>query len=155
MNKVIKKAQNIYKNQGPATLVKKGSRFGLYHVRRIFFGNLQSKRYKTIWEEYNYLSNPLFQITQGDIDSSNKAISQELKGGIKTANWFVPNFDHIKFGGVFTIFRFIEKFSVEGVTSRIIIYDNPSFDTATLARQIEENFPNLKNYEIVIYDLNN
>lgn len=155
MGKVIKKAAHIYKNQGPATLLKKGGRFGLYHVRRVFLGNLQSSKYKSIWEEYNYLSNPLFQVTQGDINRSLEATSRELVDGVKTANWLVPNFDHIKFGGIFTIFRFIEKMSVEGVTNRIIIYDNPSFDTAALKIQIEENFPKLKNYEIIIYDLNN
>lgn len=154
MNKIIKKAHHIYKNQGPGTLLKKGSRFGAYHARRIMFGNIRSKNYKTIWEEYNYLSNPLFQITQGDINASLEATSRPLEGRIKTANWFVPNFDHIKFGGVFTIFRFIEKMSAEGVVNRVIIYDNPSFNTAALEKQIKENFPKLKNFEIIIYDLN-
>ncbi len=154
MKKVVSKAKKIYENQGPVMLAKKGTRFGLYHLRRIFLGSLGSRQYKSIWEEYNYLSNPLFQVTESDIQASIKATSGKLPKKIETANWLVPNFDHIKFGGVYTIFRFIEKLSVEGVTNRIIIYDNPSFDVELLKKQIGENFPNLTRYEIVIHDIN-
>lgn len=152
MNKHIEKAKNIYKNQGPKTLVRKGYRFGRTKLLEVVAPSLLTRGYKGLWEEYSFVSNPIFQIDSSDIDSSNETISTKLPEVVKTANWFVPNFDHIKFGGIFTIFRFIEKFSVEGVNNRIIIYDKPSFDLENLKKQIKENFPNLKNYELIIFD---
>jgi glycosyltransferase involved in cell wall biosynthesis len=147
--KYIKKIKHIYNNQGVKILVVKGSRFIKTKVNEM----LSEKKYKPLWEEYNYLSNPLFQITEIDINNSKAASSGVLPSKIKTANWFVPNFDHIKFGGIFTIFRFIEKLSSEGINNRIIIYDNPSFDVSKLDNEIQENFPNLKNYKIIVYDM--
>lgn len=44
--------------------------------------------------------------------------------------------------------------SDEGVINRIIIYDKPSFDVSGLHEQIKDNFPKLKNYEIIIFDHN-
>lgn len=153
MKKYIRKAKNIYRNQGLKTLFVKGYRFSKTKAEELLVTKRLDVKYKPLWEEYNYLSNPLFQVTQADINDSNSAISVALPDRIKTANWFVPNFDHIKFGGVFTIFRFIEKLSVEGVENRIIIYDNPSFNTSTLKKEIEENFSNLNNYKIIIHDM--
>lgn len=145
-------AKNIYKNQGSKVLAQKGLRFATTKVFEVFGHTLIHRDYKELFEEYSFVSNPIFQVNSTDILASNEAISRKLPGKIKTANWFVPNFNHIKFGGIFTIFRFIEKFSVEGVTNRIIIYDEPSFDLTKLRQQITENFPNLKNYEIIIFD---
>ena len=148
------KTINIYKNQGPAVLVKKSRNFAIYHAKRLFFKKWIKTSSKDLKKEYEYISNPIFQITESDIIKSNETISGPLPEKIKTANWFVPNFDHIKFGGIYTIFRFIEKLSVEGVENRIIIYDNPSFDTDNLKKQISENFKNLLNYKIIIHDMN-
>jgi glycosyltransferase involved in cell wall biosynthesis len=152
MNKHIEKAKHIYKNQGPKTLARKGYRFGKTKVLELVAPGMLRKGYKGLWEEYSFVSNPIFQVDSTDIDLSKKTTNVKIPKNIKTANWFVPNFDHIKFGGIFTIFRFIEKFSVEGVNNRIIIYDKPSFDLSKLKQQIEENFPNLKNYEFIIFD---
>lgn len=155
MKRIIKKTINIYKNQGGTMLIKKGRRFAAYHLKRLPFSNWVKTSNKELKEEYEYISNPIFQITEADIKKSNDVISGPLPKAIKTANWFVPNFGHIKFGGIFTIFRFIEKLSVEGVENRIVIYDNPSFDVETLKQQISENFKNLKKYKIIIFDMNN
>ncbi len=151
MRKHLKKASNIYKNQGFVTLLEKSMRFGKTKVTEST-QRFRSKEQKELWEEYGFVSNPIFQITAADIAKSRQATTGKLPKTIKTANWFVPNFGHLKFGGIYTIFRFIEKMSVEGVTNRVIIYDNPSFDVAGLKEQISENFPNLKDYEIIIFD---
>lgn len=152
MKKYVEKAKNIYKNQGPKILAQKSLRFGRTKFLEVVAPKLLHRGYKELWEEYGFVSNPIFQIDSKDIETSNKAISRKLPGKIKTANWLVPNFGHIKFGGIYTIFRFIEKMSIEGVTNRIIIYDHPSFDLSKLEDQIKENFPNLKNYEFIIFD---
>jgi len=152
MKKYIDKAKNIYKNQGSKVLAKKFVRFGKTKIAEVVYPRLLTKGYRELLDEYSFISNPIFQITSEDIASSDESISRKLPRDIKTANWFVPNFDHIKFGGIYTIFRFIEKMSIEGVTNRIIIYDKPSFDLTKLRTQISENFPKLINYEFIIFD---
>lgn len=152
MNKDIKKAINIYKNHGSKTLAKKGSRFLKTKVLENFSPQFLHKEFRSLWEEYSFVSNKAFEITTADIEQSKLATGIDITAGIKTANWFVPNFEHLKFGGIYTIFRFIEKLSIEGVNNRIIIYDKPSFDVEKLEGQIKENFPNLTNYEIIIFD---
>lgn len=150
----IEKAKNIHKNQGAKILVKKSLKFGRQKLFEIVPTKLSrlDRTYKDIQEELDFVSNKIFQINSNDINASNEAIRDKSNIDIKTANWFVPNFDHIKFGGIFTIFRFMEKLASEGVVNRIIIYDNPSFDIDKLKTQIEENFPNLKKYEIIVFD---
>jgi len=156
MKKHIDKAVHIYKNQGVKTLSVKGTRFAKTKVLEVVAPNRHDKAYRELWKEYEYVANPIFQITEADIVASKKSLQATEPGEpIKTANWFVPNFNHLSFGGIFTIFRFIEKFSKEGVFNRIIIYDHPSFDVEGLHKQIKDTFPELTNYEIVIYDLNN
>lgn len=154
MKKYVDKAKNIYKNQGGKTLVRKGYRFGRKKVLEVVAPSLLQRRYKDLWDEYAFVSNPIFQITANDIEKSKQATSGKLPKNIKTANWLVPNFDHIKFGGIYTIFRFIEKASIEGLQNRIIIYDNPSFDIKKLENEIADNFPNLVDFEIIIFDHN-
>lgn len=153
MKKHLKKATHIYRNQGPSVLAQKGIRFGRAQIHKVVPRQLSAGQ-RELWEEYSYISNPLFQITEADITQSRELTSAKLEDVPGTANWFVPNFDHLKFGGIFTIFRFIEKLSIEGVENRIIIYDNPSFDVSKLHNQITENFPRLKNFKIIIHDLN-
>lgn len=154
MKRHIDKAVHIYKNQGLGMLVRKGSRFGEAQLHKVMPRRLSAEQ-RELWEEYNFISNSLFNITEEDIKKSKKATSGPLRTTPKTANWFVPNFGHLKYGGIFTIFRFIEKLGIEGVENRIIIYDHPSFDVIKLHAQIKDNFPKLKNYSIIIHDLNN
>ncbi|MGH7142168.1 MAG: glycosyltransferase family 4 protein [Candidatus Saccharimonadales bacterium] len=154
-SKLVKKATNTYKNQGSKALVKKTLRFGYRKTTDPIFRRKDRKYYKQLWEEYAFVSNPIFQITSEDIRESQLLVERTKLTKILTANWFVPNFDHLSFGGIFTIFRFVEKFSSEGVINRIIIYDKPSFDVAKLKLDIKDKFPNLKKYEIIIFDHNN
>jgi glycosyltransferase involved in cell wall biosynthesis len=155
MSKLTKKAINTYRNHGTKALAKKTMRFAYRKSTDMVFGRKVRREYKDLREEYAFVSNPIFQITATDIAKSNETIAATGLNKVETANWFVPNFDHISFGGIFTIFRFIEKFSMEGVRNRIIIYDKPSFDANRLREQISEKFPGLKDYEIIIFDHNN
>jgi O-antigen biosynthesis protein len=152
MKKHVSKVVHTYRNQGPQILVKKSLRYGSIKMRNIL-GSKQTDKIMSseLWEEYAFVTNKIFQIKETDILESKKALLGSTPQ-INTANWLVPNFDHLSFGGIFTIFRFIEKFSKEGVRNRIIIYDNPSFNVAKLTSQIEEKFPDLKDYEIIIFD---
>lgn len=155
MSELMKKVTNTYRNQGSKALIKKTLHFGYIKTTEPLLRSRDRKYYKELWEEYTFVSNSIFQINSIDIEKSNILLAQAKLTKILTTNWFVPNFDHLNFGGIFTIFRFIEKFSEEGVTNRIIIYDKPSFDVNRLKLDIKEKLPNLKNYEIIIFDLNN
>lgn len=156
MSKHIEKAKNIYKNQGLGTLSKKAVRFGKTKVIDEALGldglfEKFNQEKHSLKEEYSFVSNKIFDITERDIEKSKKLSNGKL-GKIESVNWFIPNFDHLAFGGISTIFRFVEKFSAEGVYTRIVIYDNPSFDVAKLKEQISERFTNLVDYEIIIFD---
>lgn len=155
MSKLINKAINTYRNQGAQVVAKKTLRFGYTKTFDTLYRKKVQRSYKDLWEEYGFISNPIFQITSQNIQDSRKLIARAPHGPIKTANWFVPNFDHLSFGGIFTIFRFIEKFSKEGVHNRIIIYDKPSFDINKLKKEITEKFPALTDYELLIFDHSN
>lgn len=153
MKKEINKALQIYKNQGAKTLSEKGGRFAATKVRELTRVFLRpSKEQVELWEEYNFVSNPVFSITQADIEQSKKTTSEPLGDRVETINWFVPNFNHLAFGGIFTIFRFMAAFSEKGAKSRIIIYDNPAFDIDKLKQEMKEAFPAFTEYEIIIFD---
>lgn len=153
----IKKALHVYKNQGVKVLSNKSIQAAVFYANKVKIKTRSrpDKNQKALWEEYGFVSNKIFSVTQEDIEISKKTISGKLPTKISTANWFVPNFDHLKFGGIFTIFRFIEKLSKEGVENRIIIYDNPAIDVSNLHAEIETNFPDLKGYKIIVFDHSN
>jgi glycosyltransferase involved in cell wall biosynthesis len=149
----LKKAVNVYKNQGAKA-------FGIKSIEALDFYSTKlknkfartSKEQIELWEEYGFISNKIFSITQKDIELSKQVNNSKLPKKIETANWFVPNFNHLKFGGIYTIFRFIEKLSKEGVTNRVIIYDNPSIDVEKLKAEISNSFPSMKNFEVIVFD---
>ncbi|HEX5797950.1 MAG TPA: glycosyltransferase family 4 protein [Candidatus Saccharimonadales bacterium] len=111
---------------------------------------INDRKNPKLTQNYKYSTNELFQITKEDIIKSQAATSGKM-GKIITANWFIPKFEHISFGGLYTIFRFIEKLGKEGVTNRIIIYGDKEIDEKWLNSQITQNFPDLKNYKIISY----
>lgn len=156
MKKTIKKAVNIYKNQGSKILAKKAVGFSRKKVLEVAPGikiawRRADKESHLLKKEYSFVSNKIFDINEEDIKKSDSNKKMAL-GEVRSINWFIPNFDHLAFGGISTIFRFVEKFSYEGAHSRIIIYDNPSFDVEKLRNQLGQRFPLLKDYEIIIFD---
>ncbi len=155
MSGAVQKAIHTYRNHGPKGVARKlrsTTRYRLRALNRLAPRRSKMMTSKELREEYNFVSNKIFQITEADITRSNKQITAHQLEKVSTANWFVPNFDHLSFGGIFTIFRFIEKFSKEGVHNRIIIYDNPSFDVEKLKKEISLKFPKLDKYELIIFD---
>lgn len=72
-------------------------------------------------------------------------------GRIRTAIWFVPNFNHVIKGGLRTIFMLAEQLSKEwGTKNTIVIDDFYSQPIASdLQQQLTDNFPNL-NFELLI-----
>src|ERR1700686_973331 len=101
--------------------------------------------------ELRFLSNELFMVTSGDLATSN-AVTSGAGGGVQSATWFIPYFDHLAFGGIFTVFRFIEGFARRGVANRVVIYDNPLVDAAKMTLEIRRSFPSLVDSELVVLD---
>ena len=71
---------------------------------------------------------------------------------IRSATWFVPSFEHVYFGGIHTIFRFISWMKEErGVESRVVLYELPQhLDDARLRTAISTAFPDLAGIDIVL-----
>ncbi|HZM63967.1 MAG TPA: glycosyltransferase [Candidatus Saccharimonadales bacterium] len=154
MSKLFKKAVIVYKNTGLKGLARKGRSYTakqLLKVRRQLRRQQETLEEKNLREEFDFVANDIFQITAGDIAASKKASSDPKPEKIRSATWFVPYYEHFGFNGIQTIFRTIEKLSVEGVKNRIVIYDNPAMDTAKLERDMLASFPRITNYEIVVF----
>jgi O-antigen biosynthesis protein len=142
----LNKALWILKNEGPLVLGKKGA--------RVLVRKTGAKLPAQPSEQYSYLANPLFQITTEQIQASQGAAKAPLKE-IKSAVWFVPYFDHITYGGIYTIFRFIEYIAQQDVSTTIAIFDNKYLDTDAAKAEIAKHFPGLKNINLVALDLEN
>jgi O-antigen biosynthesis protein len=154
MKKLLKKAYNIYKNRGFKGLADKSVGFTgkrIAGLKRKLIPHTETLEQKELREEFGFISNDIFQITSEDIEKSKKAASGEKPEHIKSATWFIPYFNHIAFGGIQTIFRFVEKLSKEGVKNNIVIYDNPAVDMEQMERDIALYFPDLQNYTITIF----
>jgi O-antigen biosynthesis protein len=70
---------------------------------------------------------------------------------INSATWFVPWFEHVYFGGIHTILRFMSWMRVEhGVEPRLVVYDNPVATDDAVRSQIKSAFPELADIDIVV-----
>lgn len=150
MNKIQKSLQlgknavRVLFTKGPAVFVEKvGDKAAIVW---------RGKEYAEIIEEYNYISNPIFDINSKDIEASKKATNREKPDPIKTANWFIPYFEHVAYGGAYTMMRFVDYFQAQGVQNRIIIYDRDARDLRKMKTMIEKAFPRLKDAEIIMFD---
>ncbi len=153
--KIIQKGIKTYQKQGTKALVKKTVRFAGRKSFTTAYHLLPSplrKRIDLKNEEFGFISNAVFQIDSTDLSASQQATTGPAPESIQTANWFVPYFDHLAFGGIYTIFRFINHLSIQGVHNRIIIYDNPTVDEKALLETIQKTFPTLLNMELIIFD---
>jgi glycosyltransferase involved in cell wall biosynthesis len=148
------KAVQVYKNHGAGGLARKTTSFAskrLFKARQRLTTKHETMEQKALREEYSFVSNEIFQITNSTIEASKKVTSGSQLEKIQTATWFVPYYDHFGFNGIQTIFRFMEKLSREGVLNRIVIYDNPAMDTTKMKTEMQAYFPDLVDYEIVIF----
>ncbi|HEY5268125.1 MAG TPA: hypothetical protein VII94_03245, partial [Candidatus Saccharimonadales bacterium] len=138
------KALWVLKNEGPTNFGKKSV--------KIAKGKLGIKSRLKLNEQYQFLANPLFHITDSDIEKSKECSSRSL-GKISKALWFVPYFDHITYGGIYTIFRFIEHMASKGLETTVVIYDNKYLDIEKTKAEIVEHFPGLKDVVVISFDM--
>lgn len=154
-SKIISKGVRTYRTQGSKSFAKKSLLFVGRKTIAITHKLLPSylrKRIDIKNEELGFVSNAIFQIDTHDLVASKKATKGKSLNTIKTANWFVPYFEHLSFGGIYTIFRFISYLSTQGVNNRVIIYDNPTIDGSSLLAKIQKNFPAMNRVELIIFN---
>ncbi len=145
----ISKSLWILRHEGPFSLAEKTMKHASKKI-----GKRKKISSSEIPEAYNYLANPIFQIDQKDITRSMN-INNKSSTTPKSSLWFVPYFDHIKYGGIYTIFRFMEHFAKQGVATTIVIFDNKYLDKQKTYSEIIEHFPGLVDCELIILDLEN
>lgn len=152
------RAIEVLRNEGPVVFGQKLLHFSVWAARRAHIianpylpSRLQSHGAMAN-VEYAFLSNPVFQVTAGDIAASKSIQGLPKPESITSATWFVPYFNHLAFGGIYTIFRFMSGFAERGVATRIVIYDNPTVDHDKMKAEIVATFPALKDAELVIFD---
>lgn len=91
----------------------------------------------------------LTRITTEEIEANiiftEKMKSSPVLGPIRSAIWFVPNFNHVLKGGLRTIFTLAERLSAEWGTKNIIVIDNFRNQVIVddLEQQLSDNFPEL------------
>jgi glycosyltransferase involved in cell wall biosynthesis len=155
----FRKAWQSLTEEGPLIFSKKLMRFIPWVFRRSYAKaspylperlRAHGVRYN---EQYQFLSSALFQIDSNDIELSRAVQKQPKPKHIKTATWFVPYFDHLHYGGNYTIFRFMAGMAEKGVKPRIVIYDRQLFDHAAMKADIVKNFPALKDADLQVIDL--
>jgi O-antigen biosynthesis protein len=70
---------------------------------------------------------------------------------VRTATWFVPYFEHVYFGGIHTILRFMSWMkSARGVENRVVMYDNSALTDEFVRSAITSVFPDLYDIDIVV-----
>lgn len=152
----INKAWRSLTTEGPVVFSRKLARFVPWAVRRThaklnpYLPEALKARGARANAEYAFLSNPIFQVTSNDIALSKQVQASSKGDSITSATWFVPYFDHLAFGGIQTIFRFINGFAERGVHNRIVIYDNRFVNPVTMKAEIVASFPALVDADLVI-----
>jgi len=70
---------------------------------------------------------------------------------VRSATWFVPYFEHGLFGGISTIFRFMNFLTVHhDVSHRIVLFDSVQSTDDEIRSQLRHEFPALAGVDIVL-----
>jgi O-antigen biosynthesis protein len=89
-----------------------------------------------------------FDFTPEDVIASQKILAQNSgKIEIKSITWFIPDFFHAYYGGIYTILRFADYFSAHlGIENRFALVGGMDLDQAKT--KIAQAFPNLAGVSI-------
>jgi len=102
--------------------------------------------------DHRFLAGPLFHVSASELQRSSDVQRQARTGPVTSATWFVSHFDHLAFGGIYTIFRFISGFAERGVHNRIVIFDRKTTDPAEVKAAVVRAFPSLAAAEIIVFN---
>ena len=100
--------------------------------------------------EYESVIN--YDVSQVEIEKNNSLMSKFLDNpqlGLNQTIWFVPFFDHVYRGGIYTIFRTAQHFSIkEGTNNIFVLYGREVKDLKDYEIELSEAFPKL-NFELI------
>lgn len=119
--------------------------------------NKKGKQCTEQWDIYSqkaFIIQQLFDFTKEDLVKSKK-IHENNKGkiDIKSIKWFLPLFNNIYGGGVYTIFRFADYlFKKHNISSNFIIFNKPIGDLKKQRDLINKAFPSLKKSPVIPMD---
>jgi len=77
---------------------------------------------------------------------SNRTLNEQFLASpepVRTCNWLVPNFENVRYGGVYTLLRFADRMAERGVETNIIFYDAPPEGVAKAKLALAAEFPRL------------
>ena len=105
-----------------------------------------------IWSAYRSEATALvnnFDFSASDVAAS-RLLHQQHPGpvSIKSVTWFIPDFNHAYYGGIYTILRLAAHMAkYHGVQNQFALVG--SFDTSVIAAKIGEAFPELANSPVL------
>ena len=153
--KKIKKIKIILNKEGARFLLNKIFNLAIDRFKRTIairmfkiFGHLNISND----EEYRLVSNDIFRISSKDIEKSKLITDKHSKINVHSATWFVPYFNHLAFGGIYTIFRFINYMVGRGIECNLVIYDRPDINVDDLKQEIVKEFSDLEAVNIIIFN---
>lgn len=141
----IRKARAIVRSEGIAGLARRsGAR-----LRAGRYDGVQVDRFP---ENERFPWYGMLDFDQQDLDDNAATIASwnaaEGEREIRTATWLLPHFSHAYFGGIYTIFRFIDGLERRGVKNRVVIFDDALADPKVVKAKIVEAWPSLADIEV-------
>ena len=108
---------------------------------------------RTVTVPFGVAAAPYFNPDQATLDANRAVVERFARRGpeVHTATWFVPYFEHVLFGGISTILRFMNYLTVNhGVEHRIVLFDSTTATDAALRSELRGEFPALADVDIVL-----
>jgi glycosyltransferase involved in cell wall biosynthesis len=119
-------------------------------VRRLFRQSRWNKAYSA---EALQLA-AAFDCTPDELEQSRNVITaHEGSLQIATITWFLPHFEHVYYGGIYTILRFAASFTEHWgvVNTFVILSDDAVIPTATYLEHIKAAFPQLASSRAIVH----
>ncbi len=108
---------------------------------------------RTSTHAFNVAFSELYDPDGRALQENSEVVSRfdERPREIRSATWFVPYFDHVYFGGIHTILRFMNWLKVQhGVENRVVMYDNSDLTDDIVRSAVTSVFPDLRDIDIVL-----
>ena len=97
--------------------------------------------------------NPYFDLTSKELAANRAVIDafDQRPQEVHTATWFLTYFEHVLFGGIYTILRLMAFMTARhGVQHRLVVFDRQDAQDEDLRVPISEAFPILSGIDIVL-----
>ena len=123
----------------------------IYYWNNEYFTHKGSHKVnKNVGLEYESVMN--YDVSQAELEENHELMSKFLDNPrleLNNAIWFVPFFDHVYRGGIYTIFRTAQYFSIkEGTNNIFCLYGKEKKDLKDYETELSEAFPQL-NFQLI------